>query len=83
DWGKGMGLVGLFVLLLLIRETVEARLLGDYLRLHPLAVLAALYLGLRLFGPGGVFWGPALLLFLRTLYGVLAFSVSEKGLAER
>ncbi|MGQ9780101.1 MAG: AI-2E family transporter [Bacillota bacterium] len=84
DWGKGMGLVGLFLLLVLLRETIEARLLGRRLRLHPLAVLAALYLGLRVFGPGGVFFGPALLLFLRALYGVLLFSGAPKeGLAKR
>lgn len=84
DWGKGMGLLGLFLFLAIAREVVETRLIGRSLRLHPLAVLAAFYLGLRFFGPGGVVFGPVLLLFLRALYRVLLFSGGlEEGLEKR
>ena len=41
-----------------IRQTVEPRLVGRGTGLHPLVVLFSLYMGVRLFGAGGVLAGP-------------------------
>lgn len=69
-WGvylllTGSGPFGIRVLALLavvvgIREIVESRIVGGGVGLHPLAALAAMYLGVRLFGPLGVAFGPIL-----------------------
>lgn len=79
DWGRGVGLAMLFFLLAFVREGAEAKLIGRTLELHPLATLAAIYLGVRLFGAGGFVLGPLLLIFLRALHRAL---LSSGGLEE-
>ncbi len=71
-WLQGLGLAGLFFVLAGLREMAEARLVGRNLGLHPLAALAAIYVGMRLFGLGGVLFGPLLLVILRGLHTALA-----------
>ncbi len=52
----GIGLLVLFLVCTLVRQIAEPRMLGQELGLHPLLSLAAMYVGLRLFG----FWGMLL-----------------------
>lgn len=70
-WGKGLGFIVLFAVLALGREAAEARLVGRNLGLHPLAALASLYIGTRLFGLSGILLGPITLVILRALYEAL------------
>ena len=79
DWVKGLGLAALFFLLAFVREAAEAKLLGESLALHPLATMAAVYLGLRFFGWFGMILGPLLFVFLRTFHRAL---VSAGGFGE-
>ncbi len=58
---KCLGLLGIFVCITVVRQFVEPKVLGDGLGLHPLAALAAGFVGLLLFGPFGFFLGPLLL----------------------
>jgi predicted PurR-regulated permease PerM len=67
-----LGLVAVFAALTVFRGVAEARLVGRYLGLHPLAVLAAVYIGMRVLGPGGLLLGPLLLVLLRALGHTLA-----------
>ncbi|MCL6451765.1 MAG: sporulation integral membrane protein YtvI, partial [Acetobacteraceae bacterium] len=54
----GLKLVALILALALGRQALEVRLVGARIGLHPLAVLAAMCLGVRLIGPLGVVAGP-------------------------
>ncbi|MBQ3180205.1 MAG: AI-2E family transporter [Firmicutes bacterium] len=58
---KCLGLLGIFVCITVVRQFVEPKVLGDGLGLHPLAALAAGFVGLLVFGPFGFFLGPLLL----------------------
>lgn len=69
---QGLELAGLFFVLAGLREAAEARLVGRNLGLHPLVALAAIYVGMRLFGLGGILFGPLLLVVLRGLHAALA-----------
>lgn len=67
-WSLGAALTGhaamaVHLLLVLagvavVRQTIEPRLVGQGTGLHPLVVLFSLYMGVRLFGAGGVLVGP-------------------------
>ncbi len=70
-WAKGCGLILLFLFLAAGREIAEMRLVGRNFGLHPLAVLAAIYIGSRLFGLAGIIIGPTVLVIMRALYGAL------------
>lgn len=53
---RAVGLLGVYVTALLVRSSLEPKLLGRHLGLDPLAALAALYAGYRIWG----FWGMIL-----------------------
>lgn len=58
----GTPLAVLAVILLIIRRTVEPKVMGSHIGLSPLATLIAMYLGLKLFGILGFVIGPLILI---------------------
>ncbi|APH05378.1 sporulation integral membrane protein YtvI [Bacillus weihaiensis] len=52
----------LTVILLVIRRTIEPKVMGTHIGLSPLSTLISMYLGLKLFGVLGFFIGPMLLI---------------------
>lgn len=64
---RSVGLLGIYVTALLTRSALEPKLLGRQLGLDPLAALAALYVGYRLWGFGGMIIAPILTVTAREL----------------
>ena len=64
---RAVGLLGIYVTALITRSALEPRLLGRQLGLDPLAALAALYIGYRLWGFGGMILAPILAVTAREL----------------
>lgn len=62
----GTKLAILAAVLLIIRRTIEPKVMGTHIGLSPLATLIAMYLGLKLFGFLGFFIGPLLLIVFKT-----------------
>ena len=58
----GTQLLILAAVLLIIRRTVEPKVMGQHIGLSPLATLIAMYLGLMLFGIAGFIIGPLLVI---------------------
>lgn len=56
-----------FIVSALARELLEPKLIGAQMGVIPIAVLAAVYVGARIFGATGVIWGP---LYMLTLYEI-------------
>ncbi|UGB32541.1 sporulation integral membrane protein YtvI [Metabacillus sp. B2-18] len=52
----------LTIILLVIRRTIEPKVMGTHIGLSPLATLISMYLGLKLFGVLGFFIGPMILI---------------------
>ena len=63
----GVGLAVLYVVITVIRQIIEPRVVGKSLGLHPILMLISLYAGLKLFGVIGVFAGPAVALCAKAL----------------
>lgn len=55
---RGIGLAIIFGAVILIRNLIEPKILGDRIGLHPLAALASLFVGMKLFGVVGLIIGP-------------------------
>ncbi len=70
DAGTGTGLLILYAVILILRQLLEPKIVGESLGLHPLAALASVYLGIVLLGIGGIFVGPVVALFLKELFFV-------------
>ncbi len=49
------------------RQMLESKVVGDRVGLHPLAVLLAIYLGIKFFGALGVLFGPLITILLKAM----------------
>lgn len=59
--------VGIYTVCALLRELLEPKLIGGRMGLYPIAVLAAVYAGVKLYGLGGVILGPLSVLLVREI----------------
>lgn len=66
-WMAGMVLLAVYVLCYFLRQTLEAKLMGDMVGLSPVETLVSMYVGLRLFGIAGFLLGPIGLLMIGDL----------------
>ncbi len=62
----GTKLAVLAVILLIIRRTVEPKVMGHHIGLSALSTLIAMYLGLKLLGPIGFIVGPLILILFNS-----------------
>ena len=60
DYKRGIGLLVLYVIITIIREIIEPRIVGDHVGLHPLLTLMCMFVGYRLFGGMGLLGLPFL-----------------------
>ena len=58
SYGKGLGLLALYVFVAVFREIIEPRVVGKHVGLRPLVTLICMYTGTRLFGGMGLFALP-------------------------
>lgn len=66
DVGTGTQLAILAAILLIIRRTVEPKVMGSQIGLKPLPTLIAMFIGLKLFGFLGFFIGPLIVILFTT-----------------
>ena len=59
--GLAFGILLLYLVILVVRNMLEPRIVGKQIGLHPLATLAALFLGLKLLGLAGLIIFPVAL----------------------
>ena len=67
DIFTGVGLLIIYVIVAIIRQITEPKVVAGSLGLHPLLTLAAMYIGLKVFGILGMILGPILLLAFRPI----------------
>ena len=58
DYGRAAVCLALYGGCVFLREMLEPRLIGKRMGVPPIAVLAAVYAGIRLFGVWGIIKGP-------------------------
>jgi sporulation integral membrane protein YtvI len=63
----GFGLLILYVAVTVIRNVLEPRIIGHQIGLHPIITITAMYAGLRLFGFGGLFLAPVVVITVKYL----------------
>lgn len=63
----GVGLLILYLIVTIIRNIIEPKIVGKQIGLHPVLMLLCMYLGVKLFGFLGLFIMPFLILILQNL----------------
>lgn len=70
EWQLGVMLLVLYVIIIIIRNYLEPKIIGTKYGMHPLITLAAIYIGGKLFGVVGIFALPLTLIICKRLYDV-------------
>lgn len=63
----GLKLLILYVIVTLVRQVLEAKVVGEQIGLHPLGTLFSLFLGFQFFGAWGFVIGPLLAILLKAM----------------
>ncbi len=79
EWWKATVLLGLYGICYLIRQVLEAKMMGNRMGLSPLETLMSMYVGLQLFGIAGFLLGPIGLLIIEDLIQLY----SERNLQQK
>lgn len=66
NYRLGIGLLVLYLITWLVRQLLEARVVGGQVGIHPLLLLFSMYLGMQLFGILGLLVGPLMAIVLRS-----------------
>jgi predicted PurR-regulated permease PerM len=64
----GIALLIVYLVILVIRQFIEPKLVSDQLGIHPIITLIAMYAGFKLVGFSGLILGPIALAVLRCVY---------------
>lgn len=64
---QAIGLIGIYIATVCIRELLEPKLMGNRLNIHPFYMLMATVIGVQLFGFWGIFTGPLGLVMIREI----------------
>ena len=63
----GTGLLIIYAFATIVRQFLEPKIVGDFIGTHPVIALLGVYVGLRLFGIGGMIAAPIILYLIRVL----------------
>ncbi len=61
------GLLALYGVCLITRQIIEPKIIGSRFGIHPIASILSIYIGMKLFGVLGLFFGPLTALFVKSL----------------
>jgi len=67
NYQRGFSLLLLYVIVLVVRQLIEPKIIGQQIGIHPLVTLFAMYTGLQLMGVIGMIIGPVLMVILKSV----------------
>lgn len=67
NYTRGLSMLLLYVIVIVIRQLIEPKIVGQQIGVHPLLTLFAMYLGLQLFGILGMILGPVLIVIMKSI----------------
>ncbi len=68
DYLIAFGLICLYILVQIVREILEAKLMSNKFNVHPLIVFLSIYIGIKVFGMIGIFIGPLYSMMVRDIF---------------
>ncbi|WP_193708230.1 sporulation integral membrane protein YtvI [Alkalibaculum sporogenes] len=80
DLRLGISLFILYIIILVVRQVLEPKIIGTQIGVHPLLTLASMYIGLKVFGATGLIFGPISFLIIRSIFTVVFKGQSLKEL---
>ena len=78
NWPRALGLLILYLIITGIRQTLEPKIVGKQIGLHPLATLVSMLVGLKLFGIVGLFGIPVVVAVTTAMYRTKQQNAAER-----
>jgi len=75
---EGVKILLLWVVIIVVRQSLEPRIMSRNIGLHPLATLISMYVGLRLLGGWGLIIGPTIVIIYEALRKVDTFGKKHR-----
>lgn len=82
NFRMGVGLILLYLIIGIVRQTIEPRIVGRNMGLHPLATMMAMYASYKAIGLGGMILGPIILLLCKVIVELTSSAPQEDGAAK-
>ena len=83
DITLGISILVLWIIMSIVRQIVEPKIVSGQIGIHPIFTLIAMYTGFRFMGFLGVFIGPIVLIVLKNIYEVRIDKGFVKSIFER
>lgn len=68
DGVKGISFLILYIVIFIIRQFLEPKIVSESLGLHPLLTMMGIYVGLKLMGVVGMILGPIIIIIIKAFY---------------
>ena len=83
DLTLGIAIIILLIVIGLVRQFMEPRIVAGQIGIHPIFTLIAMYTGFKLIGILGMFIGPIILIILKNVFGTMIDKGFMKAIFER
>ena len=78
-----IGLLILYVIVIVVRQLIEPKIVSNHIGIHPIFTLIAMYTGFKIVGIIGMFIGPILLIIIKNIFGNLIDNGVVKTILDR
>ena len=72
DMNQAIGLFVCYIIILIVRQLVEPRIVGGNIGVHPFITLISMYIGFKLFGLLGLIIGPVVMVIFKNVFAGLS-----------
>ena len=83
DLHLGIALFLLYVIILVVRQLLEPRIVGKNIGVHPIFTLIAMYTGFKILGLIGLIIGPIVLIILQNVFETMIDNGIVKTILDR
>ena len=83
DIKLGIAIVILWIIMTVVRQIIEPKVVSNQIGIHPIFTLTAMYTGFKILGIIGMFIGPIILIILKNIYSATLDKGVAKAIFER
>ena len=83
DIKLAFSLIVLYIVIIVIRQLIEPRIVSNHIGIHPIFTLIAMYTGFKIIGVMGMFLGPIILIILKNIFETMIDNGVVKTILDR
>ena len=83
DINLGIAIIILLIIMSIVRQVLEPKLVSNKLGIHPIFTLIAMYTGFKFIGVWGMVLGPIILIILKNIFSTLIDKGVVKAILEK